>query len=128
MASRDPALKQRSGVSGLASFSSGGVSTAPKLLRSSLRFSVAPFQLTAAPRGSLSNLVAKPLKALQPGTGQVLLKVLAVGVNFRDVLNVLGMYPGDPGEPGSDVAGIVAAVGAGIQSHRCDDSCSWATL
>lgn len=36
----------------------------------------------------------------------------AVGLNFRDVLNVLGMYPGDPGEPGGDVAGIVAAVGS----------------
>jgi NADPH:quinone reductase-like Zn-dependent oxidoreductase len=41
---------------------------------------------------------------------QVLLTVKAVGLNFRDVLNVLGMYPGDPGEPGGDVAGIVAAV------------------
>jgi len=26
--------------------------------------------------------------------------VRAVGLNFRDVLNVLGMYPGDPGDPG----------------------------
>jgi len=26
--------------------------------------------------------------------------VSAVGLNFRDVLNVLGMYPGDPGPPG----------------------------
>lgn len=31
--------------------------------------------------------------------------VRAVGLNFRDVLNVLGMYPGDPGDPGSDFAG-----------------------
>mmetsp|Transcript_19843 Transcript_19843/g.47328 ORF Transcript_19843/g.47328 Transcript_19843/m.47328 type:complete len:104 (-) Transcript_19843:263-574(-) len=35
--------------------------------------------------------------------------VCAVGVNFRDVLNVLGMYPGDPGMPGGDCAGIVTA-------------------
>ena len=26
--------------------------------------------------------------------------VSAVGLNFRDVLNVLDMYPGDPGLPG----------------------------
>ncbi len=38
---------------------------------------------------------------------------MAVGLNFRDVLNILGMYPGDPGEPGGDCAGVVAAVGAG---------------
>ena len=28
----------------------------------------------------------------------------AWGLNFRDVLNVLGMYPGDPGDPGGDCA------------------------
>jgi len=33
--------------------------------------------------------------ALQPG--QMLLAVSSVGLNFRDVLNVLDMYPGDPG-------------------------------
>ena len=32
-----------------------------------------------------------------------------MGVNFRDVLNVLGMYPGDPGAPGSDCSGVVVA-------------------
>ena len=31
----------------------------------------------------------------------------------RDVLNVLGMYPGDPGPPGGDVAAAVTAAGAG---------------
>ena len=51
--------------------------------------------------------------------GQVLLHVRAVGLNFRDVLNVLDMYPGDPGEPGSDVSGIVAALGPGTEHlHR----------
>ena len=39
-----------------------------------------------------------------------------MGLNFRDVLNVLGMYPGDPGPPGADCAGVVTAVGAGVTS------------
>ena len=48
---------------------------------------------------------------------QVLLTVRAVGLNFRDVLNVMGMYPGrDPGEPGGDVAGIVADVGVNLRT------------
>ena len=48
---------------------------------------------------------------------QVLLTVRAIGLNFRDVLNVLGMYPGrDPGEPGGDVAGIIAAVGSNVRT------------
>ena len=37
----------------------------------------------------------------------------AVGLNFRDVINVLGEYPGDPGPPGGDCAGVVLQVGRG---------------
>jgi NADPH:quinone reductase-like Zn-dependent oxidoreductase len=48
---------------------------------------------------------------MQPAPGEVLLSVKAVGINFRDVLNVLGMYPGDPGAPGSDAVGVVMAAG-----------------
>ena len=39
--------------------------------------------------------------------------VRAVGLNFRDVLNILGMYPGNPGPPGGDCAGIVSEIGPG---------------
>ena len=50
----------------------------------------------------------------------MLINVKAVGLNFRDVLNVLGLYPGDPGDPGGDCAGTVAAVGsAAAAHHRC---------
>ena len=44
---------------------------------------------------------------LQTGQHSPTLQVKAVGLNFRDVLNVLGMYPGDPGPPGGDCAGVV---------------------
>lgn len=46
----------------------------------------------------------------------------AVGINFRDVLNVLGMYPGDPGPPGSDCAGVVLAVGENVSHLRAGDA------
>ena len=42
----------------------------------------------------------------EPNTA--LLRVYAVGLNFRDVLNVLGAYPGDPGPPGLDCSGKIA--------------------
>lgn len=38
----------------------------------------------------------------------------------RDVLNVLGMYPGDPGPPGGDVAAVVTAAASDIP-HRVGD-------
>ena len=59
-------------------------------------------------RGAISNLFLEPLPAMPPcGDAEVLLRVRAVGLNFRDVLNVLGEYPGDPGPPGGDAAGMV---------------------
>lgn len=87
----------------------------PQLVPSSLQASQTDlFQLSANPRGSLDNIAAMPFDKssvrLQPH--EVLVQVQAVGLNFRDVLNVLGMYPGDPGAPGADCSGIIMAVGS----------------
>ena len=59
-------------------------------------------------RGALTTL---HLQA-QTTQHQATLQVKAVGLNFRDVLNVLGMYPGDPGPPGGDSAGVAC-----VQDH-----------
>ena len=48
------------------------------------------------------------------GPGQVRVAVRAAGVNFRDVLNVLGMYPGEPGPLGLEGAGVVLETGTGV--------------
>jgi NADPH:quinone reductase len=54
----------------------------------------------------------------QPGEGQVLIKVEAAAVNFSDVLRRRGdVYPVPtplPFVPGAEVAGTIAAVGAGV--------------
>jgi hypothetical protein len=73
-------------------------------------------QIVPHPRGALSNLTTDYLQLERPPQGTVLVEVLSVGLNFRDVLNVLGAYPGDPGPPGSDVSGVVAQVHSGYES------------
>jgi NADPH2:quinone reductase len=53
-----------------------------------------------------------------PGKGQVLIRVKAAAVNFPDTLVIQGKYqfqPPMPFTPGSDVAGIVEAVGEGVE-------------
>ena len=97
-----------------------GAMSKPQLMHSSIR---APqqdlFQLRPHPRGSLANLVPVPFdsSAAQLTAGKVLMQVMAVGINFRDVLNVLGMYPGDPGAPGADCAGVIMAVAPTPANH-----------
>ena len=75
-------------------------------------------------RGALSGLVlaAQPSVTAALDAAAVELRVHAVGLNFRDVLNVLGEYPGDPGPPGADCAGVVTAVGAAVAHVRPGDA------
>ena len=104
---------QSTGFLHSASITAGSVSK-PQLVHSQIR---APeydlVQLRPQPRGSLANLVPVPFDptGLNIKPNEVLVQVAAVGLNFRDVLNVLGMYPGEPGPPGADCAGVVMAVG-----------------
>ena len=66
-------------------------------------------------------LVRRPVP--KPGPGEVLIKVAAAGVNRPDVLQRRGHYPPPPGAPsipGLEVAGTVAAVGAGVTAFELD--------
>jgi NADPH:quinone reductase-like Zn-dependent oxidoreductase/NADP-dependent 3-hydroxy acid dehydrogenase YdfG/acyl carrier protein len=79
------------------------------------------FRLSTTGRGVLDNLLLEPQERRQPGAGEVEIEVEAAGVNFRDVLNALGMYPGDPGPMGGECAGRVVSVGAGVTTLRVGD-------
>ena len=79
------------------------------------------FQLTTTARGVLDNLCFVARARTAPGPGEVEVRVHAAGVNFRDVLNALGMYPGDPGPMGGECAGRVAAVGPGVTDLEVGD-------
>ena len=46
--------------------------------------------------------------------GQVRAAVAAVGVNFRDVVAALGMYPGEAPVLGAEGAGVVIETGPGV--------------
>ena len=61
--------------------------------------------------GALDQFSREPFKRRLPGPGEIEIAVQASGLNFKDVLNVLGMYPGDPGPLGAECAGRVTAIG-----------------
>ena len=80
------------------------------------------FRLRSKQKGLLHNLSLVPLslkESLNPHEVEV--DVRAVGLNFRDVLNALDLYPGDPGELGGDGAGIVIRVGEAVNDLKPGD-------
>ena len=80
------------------------------------------YRLVAAEPGTLDRLELTACERPAPGSGEVELEVSATGLNFRDVLNVLGMYPGDPGPPGAECAGRVTRVGPDTEGLEVGDS------
>jgi len=80
-----------------------------------------PHALDIRERGSLDGLEIRPAERVPPGQGEVEVEVFASGLNFRDVLNLLDMYPGEVGPPGNECSGRVVAVGDGVDSIRAGD-------
>jgi acyl transferase domain-containing protein/acyl carrier protein len=71
------------------------------------------WQLEKSSTGELSALRLSPRERRAPGAGEVELEVTATGLNFRDVMSALGVYPGDAGALGYECAGVVSRVGEG---------------
>ncbi|KQH77426.1 polyketide synthase [Mycobacterium gordonae] len=72
------------------------------------------YALEPTQRGAIDNLRLAETEVAAPLAGHVQVRVEAAGLNFRDVLNVLGLYPGYAGPVGGDICGVVTAVGPGV--------------
>jgi len=72
------------------------------------------YVLAPTERGAIDNLRLTQTEVAPPATNEVQVRMEAAGLNFRDVLNVLGLYPGDPGPIGGDLCGIVTEVGSEV--------------
>jgi acyl transferase domain-containing protein/acyl carrier protein len=77
--------------------------------------------LDAGPRKTLDGLTFKTRKRKPPARGEVEIEIRATGLNFRDVLNALGQYPGDAGPLGLDSVGTVSAAGEGVTGFNPGD-------
>ncbi len=74
--------------------------------------------------GPPSTLVLEDIESPKPGAKEVLVSVRAFGINFPDTLIIQGLYqfkPELPFTPGSDLAGVVKAVGEGVQHLSIGD-------
>jgi len=89
------------------------------------------FRLSLSSYGILDGLTLVPASRQSPQPGEVEIRVRASGVNFRDVLNALGMLQSISEEMGfadateipfgGECAGIVTAVGEGVAGLEVGD-------
>ncbi|WP_119184978.1 type I polyketide synthase [Mycobacterium decipiens] len=82
------------------------------------------WRLAAGGGGTLEDLVLQPCpEAKAPlQAGQVRVAVAAVGVNFRDVVAALGMYPGQAPALGAEGAGTVLEIGPEVTGVAVGDA------
>ena len=90
------------------------------------------FQLKISEYGSLDNLSLQPLQRRQPEKNEVEIQVKAVGLNFRDVLNALGLlkehYAQNLGITSADqltfgleAVGVISAIGENVSGWQIGD-------
>lgn len=72
--------------------------------------------------GRLDNLRLQPTARPRPGAGQIEIQVYATGLNFRDVMNAMGVYPGNPIPFGAECAGVITALGEEVEGWHIGDA------
>jgi hypothetical protein len=79
---------------------------------------------SSATSADLDSIGSSRSRDAAPGPGEVEIEVRATGLNFRDLLSVLGEMPNVASgmTPGSELAGVVTAVGAGVKRLSVGDA------
>jgi NADPH2:quinone reductase len=83
-----------------------------------------PHAIRVAEPGPAEVMKWTSVEVPQPGAGEALIRHKAVGVNFIDVYNRIGLYKpagGYPFTPGAEGAGVVEAVGSGVSHVKPGD-------
>ena len=69
-------------------------------------------ELKLAPSGLIDELGFVTRQRSEPEPDHVEIEVHAAGLNFRDVMNALGMLPGTPQRTGGECAGVIVRAGS----------------
>ncbi|MCO1582772.1 KR domain-containing protein, partial [Crossiella sp. SN42] len=79
------------------------------------------WRLDVTAKGTLDNLALLPVEPEPLAAHQVRIAVRASGLNFRDVLIALGVYPSEEAVIGGEAAGVVLEVGAAVTGLAVGD-------
>ncbi len=100
---------------------------APRITR--LADGAAPYELVLRSEGSFDNLAFHECERIEPGPGQVEVQIAASGLNYKDVLKVMGVLSADVVEGtwsgrtlGLECSGVITRVGPGVCESRIGEA------
>jgi NADPH:quinone reductase-like Zn-dependent oxidoreductase len=82
------------------------------------------FRAVVTKTGILDSVAFRSIPRRVPGPGEIEIQTKAIGVNFRDLMIALGLYPtlaGDVPVMGSDCSGVIVSVGPGVDRFAVGD-------
>ncbi len=79
------------------------------------------YQLHISTIGKLDSVRWVSAKTTALAANEIRVDTYASGINFRDVLNLLGLYPGDAGPVGDEFSGKISAIGANVKHYSIGD-------
>ena len=86
---------------------------------------VLPYRLQIDKPGILTNLSLNETTRRDPDPDEIEIQIKAGGINFRDVMKALGIYPGNPVDLkwfGDDFSGTVVSVGSNVKDLKPGDN------
>jgi acyl transferase domain-containing protein/NAD(P)-dependent dehydrogenase (short-subunit alcohol dehydrogenase family)/acyl carrier protein len=81
-----------------------------------------PYRLEIVERGRLDGLAFREVATQEVSAGEVRFSLKGVGLNFRYIIDALGLFPGDAGHLGGDGVGVVSEVGEGVSHLKVGDN------
>jgi amino acid adenylation domain-containing protein len=78
-------------------------------------------QLEIERPGTLDNLMLRETSRRRPGPGEIEIRVVAAGVNFKDVMKALGLVGWLSVDINGECAGVITAIGPGVEGWHVGD-------
>ncbi len=125
---RENQIAFRAGVRHVARLTRVVNSQSEPILSGSNHFTIpvnCPFCVTVGTPGALDSLKFRETSRPTIGPGQIEIEVKAAGLNFRDVMKALGIYPSSNEQDlwlGDESAGTIVGVGDGVEEFQPGDA------
>jgi len=82
---------------------------------------IVPYNASIEEKGLFDNIKYYPQYPRDIKDDEIAVEIISTGLNFRDVMNVLGVYPGEAGNLGGEGVGRIKRIGASVTNVAVGD-------